>query len=164
MVLVPYPDRVELSRIIESATAHVVPAHRSVPPAVAGPPDSANFGAVNWQAECGSTGIGRQPLAAPMTRSRSTSPMPCTTATTRSSSASMSPLDGCGIPLGKQRRNPSDIFYTGSSGIWQTVWLEPTSAAHIVRARTTPDVPGGKLDLVVTAGRCRLLSSVRVVV
>ena len=35
------------------------------------------------------------------------------------------------IPVGKQRRHPqrhpSSIWYTSSSGIWQTVWLEPVS-------------------------------------
>ncbi len=30
-------------------------------------------------------------------------------------------------PKGKQSRNPSGIFYTPSSGIWQTVWLEPVA-------------------------------------
>ena len=35
------------------------------------------------------------------------------------------------VPVGKQRRHPprhpSSIWYTSSSGIWQTVWLEPVS-------------------------------------
>ena len=37
-----------------------------------------------------------------------------------------SPLDSAHIPLGKQRLHvPSkSIFYSASSGIWQTVWLE----------------------------------------
>jgi hypothetical protein len=60
-----------------------------------------------------------------------------------------SPLDDAVIPVGKQRIKPHDIFYTASSGIWQTVWLEPTNAAHITRLDTIPDVPGGKLDLIV---------------
>jgi len=30
------------------------------------------------------------------------------------------------IPVGKQTLNPSHIFYTPCSGIWQSVWLEPT--------------------------------------
>ncbi|WP_344419245.1 AbfB domain-containing protein [Amycolatopsis minnesotensis] len=60
-----------------------------------------------------------------------------------------SPLDGNRYPVGKQRRDPDGIFYTASSGIWQTVWLEPVAPAHITRLDTTPDVPGGALDLVV---------------
>ena len=66
-----------------------------------------------------------------------------------------SPIDGSRFPIGKQRRNPGGIWYTASSGIWQTVWLEPVSANHIKRLDTTPDVPAGVLDLVVqgTAGQ-----------
>ncbi|MFC4852339.1 AbfB domain-containing protein [Actinophytocola glycyrrhizae] len=60
-----------------------------------------------------------------------------------------SPIDGSRYPIGKQRRNPSGIWYTAASGIWQTVWLEPVAANHITRLDTTPDVPAGVLDLVV---------------
>ncbi|SDK12936.1 Glycosyl hydrolases family 2, sugar binding domain [Actinopolyspora mzabensis] len=34
-------------------------------------------------------------------------------------------------PIGKQTDTPGGIFYTGSSGIWQTVWLEPVSRTHL---------------------------------
>ncbi|WP_181772751.1 AbfB domain-containing protein [Amycolatopsis pittospori] len=66
-----------------------------------------------------------------------------------------SPVDGSRYPVGKQRKVPEGIFYTAASGIWQTVWLEPVRAEHITRLDTTPDVPGGALDLVVqgTAGQ-----------
>ncbi|SDF80398.1 Glycosyl hydrolases family 2 [Lentzea fradiae] len=66
-----------------------------------------------------------------------------------------SPIDGSRYPIGKQRRNPSGIWYTAASGIWQTVWLEPVRSAHITRLDTTPNVPAGALDLVVqgTAGQ-----------
>jgi hypothetical protein len=43
------------------------------------------------------------------------------------------PTEFAHIPLGKQRRHPmrhpSSIWYTSSSGIWQTVWLEPVRAS-----------------------------------
>ena len=66
-----------------------------------------------------------------------------------------SPVDGSRFPIGKQRRDPSGIWYTAASGIWQTVWLEPVAANHITRLDTVPDVPAGVLDLVVqgTAGQ-----------
>ena len=37
-----------------------------------------------------------------------------------------SPLDAAHIPIGKQRLHvpARSIFYSASSGIWQTVWLE----------------------------------------
>ena len=42
-------------------------------------------------------------------------------------------------PLGKQRLQPQGIFYSPSSGIWQTVWMEPVPAQHIDQLIVTPD-------------------------
>ncbi|MEU1666310.1 PA14 domain-containing protein [Streptomyces sparsogenes] len=50
-------------------------------------------------------------------------------------------------PLGKQRLDPSGIWYTPSSGIWQTVWLEPVAADHVDSLRLTPDVGEGTLTV-----------------
>ncbi|AQT78893.1 glycoside hydrolase [Mycolicibacterium litorale] len=44
------------------------------------------------------------------------------------------------FPVGKQRTKPEGLFYTGASGIWQTVWLEPVRAAHIDKLDITPDL------------------------
>ena len=44
------------------------------------------------------------------------------------------------FPVGKQRNKPSGLFYTGSSGIWQTVWIEPVRPAHIDKLDITPDL------------------------
>ena len=46
-------------------------------------------------------------------------------------------------PVGKQRRYPAgggDINYTSTSGIWQTVWMEPTEKSYIADLRTTPNL------------------------
>jgi hypothetical protein len=43
-------------------------------------------------------------------------------------------------PVGKQRTAPSGILYTGASGIWQTVWLEPVPDSHLAGLAITPDV------------------------
>lgn len=51
------------------------------------------------------------------------------------------------FPVGKQRNDPGGIFYTGSSGIWQTVWMEPVAATHVQRLETTPDVATGALSV-----------------
>jgi beta-galactosidase/beta-glucuronidase len=53
------------------------------------------------------------------------------------------PTDAGTQPRGKQVRHPGGIFYTSTSGIWQTVWLEPVRSAHITGLRVTPDVDGG---------------------
>jgi hypothetical protein len=51
------------------------------------------------------------------------------------------PTDAGQGAIGKQRRTPDDgIFYTAASGIWQTVWLEPTAPAHLTRLDLTPDL------------------------
>ena len=41
------------------------------------------------------------------------------------------PTDRSFIPVGKQTMNPQGIWYTPSSGIWQTVWLEPLNEIYI---------------------------------
>ncbi|GIF15785.1 LamG-like jellyroll fold domain-containing protein [Actinoplanes teichomyceticus] len=41
---------------------------------------------------------------------------------------------------GKQSPNPGGIFYTPTSGIWQTVWLEPVAEVSIDDVVTTPDL------------------------
>ncbi|MEU1488947.1 PA14 domain-containing protein [Streptomyces sp. NPDC005776] len=50
--------------------------------------------------------------------------------------------DGENPPMGKQRLDPSGIWYTPSSGIWQTVWMEPVAADHADSLKLTPDVVG----------------------
>ncbi|MGW3997990.1 LamG-like jellyroll fold domain-containing protein [Amycolatopsis sp. NPDC004772] len=50
------------------------------------------------------------------------------------------PNDQGGQPIGKQRQPGDGIFYTPSSGIWQTVWMEPVAPARIDRLDVTPDL------------------------
>ncbi len=51
-------------------------------------------------------------------------------------------------PRGKQVLNPEAIWYTATTGIWQTVWLEPVpAAAHIESLRLTPDIDADVLRL-----------------
>jgi len=50
------------------------------------------------------------------------------------------PTDAGTQPRGKQVRKPHGIWYTSTSGIWQTVWLEPVNAACITALTITPDV------------------------
>jgi hypothetical protein len=50
-------------------------------------------------------------------------------------------------PRGKQSRKPEGIFYTATSGIWQTVWLEPVPKVAIDGLTLTPDVDAQALHL-----------------
>lgn len=47
---------------------------------------------------------------------------------------------------GKQstRFGTYEAFYRRSTGIWQSVWLEPVPDIHLRRAKITPDLPGGR--------------------
>lgn len=63
------------------------------------------------------------------------------------------PSDSGYQPAGKQSLNPRGIWYTASSGIWQTVWLEPVPVTAIARLKMTPDIDAGTLGLqVATSG------------
>jgi hypothetical protein len=57
-------------------------------------------------------------------------------------------------PIGKQRDVPDrGIFYTGSSGIWQTVWMEPVAArGHVEDLDMATDVDTDTLALTVDTG------------
>ncbi len=63
------------------------------------------------------------------------------------------PLADKTIPRGKQHwtATPEGIFYTATTGIWQTVWLEPLPARSIEGLRLTPDLDRGTLDVEVDA-------------
>ncbi len=50
------------------------------------------------------------------------------------------PTDGSFQPRGKQIRKPHGIWYTPTTGIWQTVWLEPVAKTYISGIRIDPDL------------------------
>lgn len=53
-------------------------------------------------------------------------------------------------PHGKQVLNPGNIYYTASSGIWQTVWLETVPTTYISDLKFTPNIDERMLDLKVS--------------
>jgi beta-galactosidase/beta-glucuronidase len=56
------------------------------------------------------------------------------------------------IPRGKQywKEKSEGIFYTRTTGIWQTVWLEPVNRRRIDTLRMTPDVDSVSVELEVS--------------
>jgi hypothetical protein len=50
------------------------------------------------------------------------------------------PTDRGSQPRGKQVNDPKGIYYTPTSGIWQSVWLEPVSETHLAGLTLTPDL------------------------
>lgn len=57
------------------------------------------------------------------------------------------PSDDGPQPRGKQVKNPSGIWYTPVTGIWQTVWLETVPQTYIAATRQTPDIDEGALKV-----------------
>ncbi|MEK0315785.1 glycoside hydrolase family 2 protein [Cohnella sp. 56] len=55
------------------------------------------------------------------------------------------------LPRGKQywKEKSDTIFYTGTTGIWQTVWMEAVSAIHLDKVKMTPDVD--RKEIAITA-------------
>jgi beta-galactosidase/beta-glucuronidase len=72
------------------------------------------------------------------------------------------PLADKTIPRGKQywKKEPTGIFYTQTTGIWQTVWLEPLPARHIERLRLIPDLVAGAVEFeLVGQGQAEVIAS-----
>ncbi len=61
------------------------------------------------------------------------------------------PTDTGYQPRGKQVLQTEGVWYTASSGIWQTVWLEPVPEQFIERLRIVPDIDRGVVDVAVDA-------------
>ncbi|RQO77772.1 glycoside hydrolase family 2 [Pedobacter sp. KBW01] len=61
------------------------------------------------------------------------------------------PSDKGNGPHGKQVLKPESIYYTPSSGIWQTVWMETVPAEHIEGLTITPDIDRSLVNVTVNA-------------
>ena len=59
------------------------------------------------------------------------------------------PSENGGQPRGKQATKGIEIMYTPSTGIWQTVWLEPVPKIGINDLKITPDIANSSLKLTV---------------
>lgn len=99
-----------------------------------------HFGAVDWQADVwvngvkmGQHGGGYTPFSFDITPVLAKGKNQITVKV-------WDPSDEGYQPRGKQVKHPDGIWYTPVSGIWQTVWMEPVSANHITRLKTTPDI------------------------
>lgn len=55
------------------------------------------------------------------------------------------------IPRGKQFWKPesSSIWYTNTTGIWQTVWLEPVEEFFIKNVKFTPNIDNGTVEIAI---------------
>jgi hypothetical protein len=97
-----------------------------------------NFGAVDYQAKVWVNGK----LVAEHTGGYTAFTADITAALRRSGPqeiiVGVTDVTGPNQPKGKQSLNPGGIVYEPSSGIWQTVWLEPVAPVAIDQVVTTP--------------------------
>ncbi|GAA3561307.1 LamG-like jellyroll fold domain-containing protein [Streptomyces osmaniensis] len=112
-----------------------------------------NFGAVDYQARVFVNGTkvaehtgGYDAFSADITDAlKGTGPQEVVVAVTDTGGADQ--------PMGKQSTNPGGIFYTQSSGIWQTVWMEPVANTAIDNVVSTPDIDTSSLAVTVESGK-----------
>ncbi len=57
------------------------------------------------------------------------------------------PTDANWQDRGKQVRESKGFWYTATSGIWQTVWLEPVEDIYVKKLKITPDIDNGIVKL-----------------
>ncbi|MBN2577986.1 MAG: glycoside hydrolase family 2 [Pirellulales bacterium] len=153
VILVPYPIEAALSGVMKPLKPDQLLWYRrtfEVPKAWAGKRVLLHFGAVDWEATVRVNGEkvamhrgGYDGFTADVTDAlRPTGPQEIVVRV-------WDPTDAGGYPTGKQALHPLAYSYTASSGIWQTVWLEPVGNVSIDGLEITPDVDAGLLRLVV---------------
>ncbi|MFI6656427.1 PA14 domain-containing protein [Streptomyces sp. NPDC050523] len=153
-ILVPYPVESQLSGIERHEDRMWYRRTFTVPPGWkvgSGKRLQLNFGAVDWKAEVYVNGTkvtehqgGYDKFSADVTDALKPG------RTQELIVGVYDPTDaanGENPPIGKQRLDPSGIWYTPTSGIWQTVWMEPVASDHVDQLKLTPDVDAGTLTV-----------------
>ncbi len=140
-ILVPYPVESALSGVMEHHDRLWYRRTFTVPAAWHGKHTLVNFGAVDYEAEVfvngHSVGVhtgGYEQFSYDITPFlKGAGPQEMIVRV-------FDPTDDGGQPRGKQTLHPGGITYTSTTGIWQTVWLEPVAAAAIQSLHMIPDV------------------------
>jgi hypothetical protein len=140
-ILVPFPVESAISGVMQHSERLWYRRTFEVPAAWQGRRILLHFGAVDWESEVyvngTSVGVhkgGYDPFSYDITSYlKSSGPQELIVRV-------YDPTNSQAIACGKQDLNPSGIWYTAVTGIWQTVWLEPVPEAHLEKIRITPDV------------------------
>ncbi len=147
-ILVPFPVESALSGVMRKADRVWYRRTFSVPQGWTGRRLLLHFGAVDWQATVyvngrlmGAHRGGFDAFSFDITDAlRAGGPQEIVVGV-------FDPSDAGGQPRGKQVNKPEGIFYTSSTGIWQTVWLEPVPDDAIRDLKITPDVDNNAVRL-----------------
>ncbi|PYI53968.1 glycoside hydrolase family 2 protein [Paenibacillus flagellatus] len=151
-IVVPYCYQSKLSGIGETDIHDIVWYRRTfeLPQSFAGKRVLLHFGAVDYEAKAWVNGRlvaahegGHTPFQADITEALNASGPNRLVVRARDYSQDTT------LPRGKQYWKPRSegIFYTRTTGIWQTVWLEAVSETHVRRVRMTPDVDRSLVEL-----------------
>jgi beta-galactosidase/beta-glucuronidase len=149
-ILVPFPIESALSGVMKQLDERHNLIYRrafQLPPGWAGQRVLLHFGAVDWETsvmvngkKIGDHRGGYDPFSFDITDAIKSGPAQEIVVSV------FDPTEG-GQPRGKQVRKPNGIWYTSSSGIWQTAWLEPVPPSHIAGLIMTPDLNNDTLRL-----------------
>jgi len=149
-ILVPYPIESALSGIMKHADRMTYRRTFEVPKGWSGREVMLHFGAVDWEAKVSVNGKllgvhrgGYDAFSFDITAALKSA------AAQELTVEVFDPTSDGGQPRGKQTLSPGGIMYTPTSGIWQTVWLEPVAHAHIESLHLVPDLDNACLRLTV---------------
>lgn len=150
-ILVPFPVESSLSGVKGRVDDDTIIRYRrtfEIPPGWAGKRVLMHFGAVDWETAVSVNGKllgdhrgGYDPFSFDITSALKPS------GTQTVEVVVTDPTDTGTQPRGKQVLNPEGIFYTPTSGIWQTVWLEPVPEKHIKGLSIVTDPEQGSIRL-----------------
>ena len=154
-ILVPFPIESALSGVMKPLAETNQPWYRrsfAIPKSWHGRNVLLHFGAVDWSAtvwvngkEIGSHRGGYDGFSFDITDALKSS------AENEIVVAVSDPTDSGTQLRGKQVRGPHGIWYTPTSGIWQTVWLEPVADGRIEKLKIVPDLDAASVSVEVLA-------------
>ena len=150
-VLVPFPIESALSGVMKHSDRIIYQRQFEVPKSWIGKRILLHFGAVDWETKVSVNGKeypvhrgGYDSFSFDITDALKP-------ATLQSIKVEVfDPTDLGGQARGKQKLKSGSIMYTPTSGIWQTVWIEPVNKNYIDGLKVVPDVDGACIHL--TAG------------
>ena len=147
-ILVPFPVESALSGVAEHHERLWYQRSFELPAEWRGKRILLHFGAVDWEAAVwvngkpvGSHKGGYDPFTFDITDALNAEP--AQTILVRV----FDPTDDSTQPRGKQVRRPEGIWYTPTTGIWQTVWIEPVPKASVDRITIEPDFDAQKVTI-----------------
>ena len=138
-ILVPFPVESALSGVMKRSEHITYRRTFEVPKEWKDNRVLLHFGAVNWESAVFVNGKkvadhkgGYDPFSADITDALKDGPQELIV-------TAFNPADKGEQPRGKQVNKPGGIFYLPSTGIWQSVWIEPVPKTYIANLILTPE-------------------------